>query len=98
MWGVFIGIGIGIIEVLILKKLIAMMTADKKNTIIAVPLVILKLAIILLVLFIMAKFVSLESMVWCAGGIAAMMIGIPVFSSIKTIRKYKKMQQGGEPK
>lgn len=44
----------------------------------------------------MARFVSVEAMIWCASGIAVSMIGIPVTNSIMTIRKYK--QHGGEQK
>ncbi len=96
MWGILIGIGLGAFEVLLLKKLIASMTADKKNTAFAVPLVIAKLALILVVLWLMAALVSLPAMIWCAAGIAAAMIGIPVVTGIRTIREYK--QRGGEQK
>ncbi|MBC5647258.1 hypothetical protein [Christensenella tenuis] len=96
MWGIFIGLGLGVLEVLFLKKLIAMMTADKRNTAIAVPLTIAKLALILVVLWLMARFISLEAMIWCAAGVAAAMIGIPVVTGILTIKKYR--QSGGEQK
>ncbi|WP_066683275.1 hypothetical protein [Christensenella intestinihominis] len=96
MWGIFVGFGLGIFEVLLLKKLIEMMTSDRRNTAIAVPVTIAKLALILVVLWLMAKFVSLTAMVWCAAGVAAAMIGIPVVTSILTIKKYK--QSGGEQK
>lgn len=96
MWGIFIGLGLGVLEVLFLKKLITMMTADKRNTAIAVPLTIAKLALILVVLWLMARFISLEAMIWCAAGVAAAMIGIPVVTGILTIKKYR--QSGGEQK
>ncbi len=96
MWGIFVGIGLGVLQIVILKKLIAMMTATRGSTAIAVPVTILKLALILVVLFLMANFVSLEAMIWCAVGTAAAMIGIPVVSSIITIKKYKYQQHGGE--
>lgn len=94
MWGIFIGFGLGVLEVLLLKKLIVMTTADKKNAVIAIPLTIAKLALILVVLWLMARVVSLEAMIWCAAGVAAAMIGIPVVTSILTIKKYRR--SGGE--
>ncbi|BDF58422.1 hypothetical protein CE91St36_12390 [Christensenellaceae bacterium] len=98
MWGIFVGLGLGVLEIVILKKLIAMMTATRSSAMVAVPITILKLALILAVLFLMARFVSLESMIWCAAGTAIAMIGLPVASSIITIRKYKRQQHGGEQK
>lgn len=98
MWGVFVGIGLGVLEIVILKKLIAMMTATRSSAAIAVPVTILKLALILAVLFLMANFVSIEAMIWCAAGTAATMIVIPVLNSIATIKKYKHQQHGGEQK
>jgi len=96
MWGVFVGLGLGTFEVFLLKKLVAAMTSEQRGTAFAVPLTIAKLALILVVLWLMAAFVSLEAMVWCAAGVAAAMIGIPVVLSIRTIKKYK--QRGGEQK
>ena len=98
MWGIFVGIGLGVLEIVILKKLINMMTQTRSSASAAVPITILKLALILVVLFLMAEFVSLEAMIWCAAGTAVTMIGIPVFESISTIRKYKHQQHGGEQK
>lgn len=96
MWGILVGIGLGVFEVFLLKKLIASMTSDRKNTAFAVPLVIAKLVLILAVLWLMATLVSLTAMIWCAAGIAAAMIGIPIVTGIRTIREYK--QRGGEQK
>ncbi|MEA5004223.1 MAG: hypothetical protein VB081_12075 [Christensenella sp.] len=90
------GIGLGVLQIVILKKLIAMMTASRSSAAIAVPITILKLALILVVLFLMANFVSIEAMIWCAAGTAATMIAIPVVNSVMTIRKYKHQQHGGE--
>ncbi len=96
MWGIFVGLVIGTAEVFLLKKLIAMMTQSRKSASMAVPVTIAKLALILVALWCMAKFVSIQAMIWCAGGIAIAMIGIPVTVSIMTIKKYK--QHGGEQK
>lgn len=96
MWGILVGLGLGFLEVFILKKLISAMTESRYKASFMVPAAIMKLALILAVLWIMAKFVSIEAMVWCAAGCAAMMIGVPVATSISTIKKYK--QRGGEHK
>ena len=96
MWSILIGIGLGAFEIYVLKKLISMMTAGKGGAGAAVPIVIAKLALILIVLWLFAEFVSLSAMVWCAAGIAAAMIGIPVILSIPMIKKYKR--GGGELK
>lgn len=47
MWGIFIGLVIGVFEVWLLKKLIMMMTSGRKNAGFAVPVTIAKLALIL---------------------------------------------------
>ncbi len=96
MWSILIGIGLGAFEIYVLKKLISMLTAGTGGAGAAVPIVIAKLALILIVLWLFAEFVSLSAMVWCAAGVAAAMIGIPVILSIRTIKKYKR--GGGERK
>jgi hypothetical protein len=99
MWGVFIGLGLGVFEIFILKKLIGMMTVNRTAAAIAVPVTIAKLAMILVVLWIMAKFVSIEAMLWCAAGITIALVGIPVALGISIIRGHKKSKQhGGEHK
>ncbi len=95
MWGIFVGLALGIFEVLILRKTVMMITASKSNIALGVFISLGKLALILLVLWLMAKYVSLVAMMWCAGGLAISMIGIPIVKSIRTINKYKKEEQKG---
>ena len=93
MWAIFIGFALGVFEVLVLRKTVEMMSASKSNIALGVMITLGKLALILIVLFVIAKFVSLESMLWCAGGLAIAMIGIPIVKSVVTIKKYKKRDQ-----
>lgn len=95
MWTVFIGIALGFLEVFLLKKNVAMMSASKSNIPLGIVITLGKLVIILGVLFLIAKYVSLTSMLWCAGGLAATMIVLPVIRSVSTIRQYRQ-QNGGD--
>lgn len=96
MWSIFIGIGLGIFEIFLLKRLISMLAPGKGNTFIAAAVIAAKLFLVLTVLWIVAEFISLGSMIWCAAGVAATMILIPIILAIQAIQKYKK--SGGEQK
>ena len=105
MWGIFIGFALGVFEVLVLRKTVEMITASKSNIALGVLITVGKLALSLVVLWLMAKFVSLHAMMWCAGGLAVAMIGIPIVKSAVSIKKYKQEEmqkkqqekpQGGE--
>lgn len=95
MWTVFIGVALGFFEVFLLKKNVVMMSADKSNIPLGILITLGKLAVILGVLFIIAKYISLTSMLWCAGGMAVTMIVLPVIRSVSTIRQYRQ-QNGGD--
>lgn len=96
MWTVFIGIGLGFLEVVLLNKSVAMMSQSKSNIPLGILITVGKLAVILGVLFAIAKFISLEAMMWCAGGLAATMIIMPVVRSLRNIRRYKREAEQGE--
>lgn len=96
MWTVFIGIALGVFEVLLLKKNVAMMSSSKSNIPLGIFITIGKLAVILVVLYLIAKYISLSSMLWCAGGMAVTMIVLPVIRSVSTIRAYRQQQNGGD--
>ncbi|MBD5559806.1 MAG: hypothetical protein HDQ87_05545 [Clostridia bacterium] len=93
MWTVFIGIGLGVLEVLLLRKSVVMMSADKANIPLGIFITIGKLALILAVLYCIARFISLSAMIWCAGGMAAAMIVLPVIRSLRTIREGRRAQE-----
>lgn len=95
MWTVFIGIALGVFEVFLLRKNVEMMSQSKSNIPLGIMITLGKLAVILGVLFIIAKYVSLMSMLWCAGGLAVTMIVLPVIRSVSTIRHYRQ-QNGGD--
>lgn len=97
MWTVFIGLGLGVLEVLLLRKTVRMMSASKTNIPLGIFISVGKLALILVVLFVIAKYISLQSMMWCAGGVAVAMIVLPVIIGLREIRKYRTQQPtGGE--
>lgn len=89
MWTVFIGIGLGVLEIVLLRKSVVMMSADKANIPLGIVMTVGKLALILGVLYLIARFISLQSMMWCAGGLAGAMIILPVITSLRSIRKYQ---------
>ena len=94
MWAIFIGFALGVFQVVLLRKTVAMMTASKTNIPLGVMVSVGKLALILVVLFLLAKFVSLNSVLWCAGGLAIAMIGIPIVNNIRENKKLQKQEEG----
>ena len=93
LWTVFIGVGLGILEIVLLRKNVEMMSADKANIPLGIVVTIGKLALILVVLFLIARYISLTAMLWCAGGMAAAMIILPVVKGLQTIRRYRQTQE-----
>lgn len=93
MWTVFIGIGLGVLEIVLLRKSVVMMSADKANIPLGIFMTIGKLALILIVLYLIARYISLTAMIWCAGGMAGAMIILPVIKGLRTIRRYRKTQE-----
>ncbi|MGI6153003.1 MAG: hypothetical protein ACOYJB_04105 [Christensenellaceae bacterium] len=96
MWGVFVGVGLGILELYLLKKLVGFVTADRDRMVVSVLVTIGKLFLMLAVLFIMAKFVSLTAMIWCGGGIAGTMVVLTIISGARSIKHAKYSRKQGE--
>lgn len=94
MWTVCIGVALGMFEMFLLKKNVAMMSASKSNIPLGIFLSVGKLALILVVLFVIARYISLTAMLWCAGGMAAVMIIVPIVQCLATIRSYRR--NGGD--
>jgi len=93
MWGVFVGIGLGLLQVLLLRKVVDWITSNKTSgAMVAVFITLIKLAIILGVLFLLA-LISLETMIWAAGGMLVVMIGLPIYLNK---RQNKKIKEGGK--
>lgn len=93
MWTALIGVGLGVLEIVLLKKSVAIMSASKANIPIGIVMTIGKLALILAILYLIARFISLPAMMWCAGGMALAMIVLPVMTGLRNIRRYGNAQQ-----
>lgn len=93
MWTVFVGIGLGVLEFVLLKKSVAAMSADKASVPLGILATLGKLAVILAVLYITARFISLEAMIWCGGGMAGAMIILPIVTSVRAIRSARRTQE-----
>ncbi len=93
MWAVFIGVGLGALQVLLLRKVAAWITSNQTSgTMMAVFITMIKLGVILGVLFLLA-LVSIETMLWAAGGMLVMMVGLPIYLNRRENRKTK---EGGK--
>ncbi len=94
MWAIFIGFALGVFQVMLLRKTVIMMTASKTNISLGVMISVGKLALILVTLWLLGKYVSLNSVLWCAGGLAIAMIGMPIVNNIRENKKTTAEQQG----
>ncbi len=95
MWGLFVGIGVGLLELFLLKKLIGMMTSKTKNAAWSTPITIAKFAVMLLVLFLFAKYTTMETTLFCAIGMAGVLVVVPIILMAYSIRK-ERIHQGGQ--
>lgn len=96
MWTVFIGIALGVLEMQLLKRNVVMMSASKSNIPLGIAVTFGKLAVILAVLYCIARFVSLNAMLWCAGGLAVTMIVLPIIHGVSAIRAGNRGNGGGK--
>ncbi|HBU11759.1 MAG TPA: hypothetical protein DEB31_03235 [Clostridiales bacterium] len=96
MWCLFVGIGLGVLEILVLKKTVDAVTSGTSFVGLSVLISMGKLALILITLFLIAYLLDTTHMLWCAGGIAISMIGFPIVRGIRNIKKYKKLENRGE--
>jgi len=56
-----------------------------------------KMVLLLVILFLVARYVSLPAMIWCACGTAGAMIAMAIAHGVKSIKQYKNIKpQGGE--
>ena len=86
MWTVIIGVALGFLEMSLLKKNVAMMSASKSNIPLGICITVAKLALVLVVLYSIARYISLSAMLWCAGGLAVTMVALPIFQGVAAIR------------
>jgi len=87
MWGIFIGIAIGVLQVLALTKLGSMIMGDGKAVfkLLGAALLLVKMAVVVLVLYLLST-VSPAHLIWAAGGI---LIGLIIASIILAARRKK---------
>jgi hypothetical protein len=79
MWGLFVGMFIGGLQVLAVNKLGRMMFEGKiPEKIIGFALFLLKIGAIVTILYLIAT-VSLEHLVWTAGGILLGLTGVSIY-------------------
>jgi hypothetical protein len=74
MWGLFVGLAIGIAQVFAMRALVKMIMGTQK--VLGVLLLMLKFAAIVAVLWLVST-VSLNQLIWAAGGtLAGLLIGV----------------------
>ena len=94
MWGLFVGIGLGVLQVLLLRKTTDWIGSNQQGAMkLAVVVIIFKLVVILGTLFFLALADrTLVTMLWGAGGLAVVMIVLPVILNRKQFGKMKKQE------
>ncbi len=84
MWGLFIGLPLGALQVYILNMFTASITAGKKNK--ALLWLIPADLVVLIGMFILMAAVSGAHLLWMATGMVAVMIILSVFIFIKRMK------------
>lgn len=94
MWGLFVGMGLGVLQVLLLKKTTELINSNKKESMrFAVLVIVFKLAVIMGTLFLLALADrTLTAMLWGAGGMAVVMIVLPIILNRRQMTKIKKQK------
>ena len=92
MWGLFVGIAIGVLQVLALSKLSKMMLGgDAPAKLIGSLLLFIKIAAIVFILYLVST-VSIQHLLWTAGG---MLLGLIAVSAYILIWRKKTDGKGG---
>jgi hypothetical protein len=92
MWGLFVGIGLGLMQVLLLRKTVTLMLGTSSNgAVIAVLIFVLKLAVIMGILLWIAFSTrpDFSPLLWTASAMVVVMIALPVYFNIKQAKKSK---------
>ena len=91
MWGIFVGIAIGVLQVAALYKLIKIMLGQNAvMKLVAVVLLMVKIAAIVGILYLLTT-VSLAHLIWAAGG---MLIGLISASAFMLKQRNKTDREG----
>ncbi len=92
MWGIFVGIALGILQVAALYKLMKMMLGqDAVMKMVAVLLLMAKIAAIVGILYLLST-VSTAHLIWAAGG---MLIGL-ISASVFMLKRRNKTDREGK--
>lgn len=83
MWGLFIGIGLGCLQVFLLRKTAQWILGNSNGSMLAVFITLLKLFGIMGVLVWLAFGAGVEVMLWTAGAMLVTTIFLMVFLNIK---------------
>lgn len=94
MWGISVGILLGLLQIAALNKLISIITSEKIKVSVGVIITLLKMTLILLVLCTIAAFSGTEAMLWCAGAAVITIIAVPMFKCINNIKRYNRTGVG----
>ena len=87
MWGLFVGIIIGVLQVIGLYTFGKMIFGENnKAKVLGTVLLLVKIALIILVLVLISK-VSLTHVIWTAGGMLLGLIATLVFKSMRQKKK-----------
>ena len=87
MWGLFVGIVIGVLQVIGLYTFGKMIFGENnKAKVLGAVLLLVKIALIILVLVLISK-VSLTHVIWTAGGMLLGLIATLVFKSMRQQKK-----------
>jgi len=89
MWGLFVGLGIGVLQVIALRALLGMIMGTRKT--LGMVLLMLKFAAIVALLWLIST-VSLTHLIWTAGG---MLAGL-VISSVTVLQLRKRTGKDGK--
>ena len=79
MWGLFVGLAIGVLQVLAVVKLGGLVFGNKPILSIAgIILFFIKMTAIVLILYLIST-ISLEHLIWTAGGMLAGLVAVSVY-------------------
>lgn len=88
MWGIGVGVLLGLFQIAALNKLITIITSEKIKVSSGVIITMLKMTLILLVFYLLAAYSGTATMLWCAGAVVITVVAVPTIKCIGNIRRY----------
>lgn len=93
MWGLFVGVGLGFLQVILLRKTAEwMLGSSTGGAMLAVFITIIKLAAIMGILLLLAFTGGITPVLWAAGAMLVIMIALPIILNVRKNRKIKKQE------